>query len=147
MLVLTRKAKQRIQIGDNISITVLRVKGQTVRIGIDAPSEIRVRRSELATFDTEDQPVVSMVIAGNGSSDSSCPTTGKSPTTGRSVSERDDDLSHPFRSNRRVRNRTKNTRRESQAALLRRAEELVHDRLSSKVMDTEVIGSHKSKPS
>ncbi len=66
MLVLTRKAKQRIQIGDNISITVLRVKGQTVRIGIDAPSEIRVRRSELTPFDSADQPVVLTTIAGSG---------------------------------------------------------------------------------
>ncbi len=70
MLVLTRKAKQRIQIGDNISITILRVKGQTVRIGIDAPSEIRVRRSELTPFDSADQPVVLTTIARSVTPDS-----------------------------------------------------------------------------
>jgi len=55
MLVLSRKAKQRIQIGENISITVLRVKGQGVRIGIDAPPEIRVRRSELTAFESSSE--------------------------------------------------------------------------------------------
>ena len=138
MLVLTRKAKQRIQIGDNISITVLRVKGQTVRIGIDAPLEIRVRRSELPTFDTADsadQPVVSATIAGGASSDSSSPSMGKSPSTLRSVSEREEGMSHPFRSNRRVHDRTKNIQRESQTASLRRAEELLaFDRPSTEVM-------------
>lgn len=47
MLVLTRKQQQRIQIGDNVTITILRVKGQTVRVGIEAPEEIRVLRGEL----------------------------------------------------------------------------------------------------
>ncbi len=55
MLVLTRKAKQRIQIGRDVSITVLRVKGNTVRIGIDAPADVRVRRSELHAFDAEQE--------------------------------------------------------------------------------------------
>ena len=135
MLVLTRKAKQRIQIGNNISITVLRVKGQTVRIGIDAPSEVRVRRSELTAFDSADRPVVSTTIvgsgiAGSGSSDGSCPSALKPG------SERDEGLSHPFRSNPRDCNRTKNIERESQTAGLWRAEELlVRDRPSSGVMD------------
>jgi carbon storage regulator CsrA len=47
MLVLTRKTQQQIQIGDQITITVMRIKGQSVRIGIDAPKEVRVMRSEL----------------------------------------------------------------------------------------------------
>jgi carbon storage regulator CsrA len=47
MLVLTRKVKERIQIGDDISITVVRIKGRTVRLGIDAPSHLRVKREEL----------------------------------------------------------------------------------------------------
>ena len=48
MLVLTRKLQEKIQIGDNITISILRVKGNAVRIGIDAPREIRVIRAELA---------------------------------------------------------------------------------------------------
>ncbi len=48
MLVLTRKVQERIQIGEQITITVVRVQGQAVRIGIDAPQEIPIRRAELA---------------------------------------------------------------------------------------------------
>jgi len=47
MLVLTRKMQERIQIGSNITITILRVKGNSVRVGIDAPREVRVVRGEL----------------------------------------------------------------------------------------------------
>ncbi len=47
MLVLTRKLQERIRIGDNITITVLRVKGNTVRVGIEAPRDVRVVRAEL----------------------------------------------------------------------------------------------------
>lgn len=48
MLVLTRKLQETIQIGDDIKITVLRTKGNTVRIGIEAPNNIPVLRGELA---------------------------------------------------------------------------------------------------
>jgi len=47
MLVLTRKLQETIQIGDNVTLTVLKVKGNTVRIGIEAPKEVRVIRGEL----------------------------------------------------------------------------------------------------
>ncbi|MFK7767016.1 MAG: carbon storage regulator [Mariniblastus sp.] len=47
MLVLSRKLKQEIIIGDNIKITVLKVKGNTVRLGIEAPREVHVVRGEL----------------------------------------------------------------------------------------------------
>ena len=47
MLVLTRKLQEQIRIGDNVTITVLRVKGQAVRIGIEAPRDVRVIRGEL----------------------------------------------------------------------------------------------------
>jgi carbon storage regulator CsrA len=48
MLVLSRKAKQQIQIGENVVVTIVQVKGQTVRIGIEAPHEVRVVRGEIA---------------------------------------------------------------------------------------------------
>ncbi len=61
MLVLTRKLQEKITIAGNITVTVLRVKGQTVRIGIEAPREIRVVRGELpmvaAEEDAKDEPV------------------------------------------------------------------------------------------
>jgi carbon storage regulator CsrA len=47
MLVLTRKQKETIKIGDNITITILRLKGQAVRVGIEAPLDVRVLRGEL----------------------------------------------------------------------------------------------------
>jgi carbon storage regulator CsrA len=47
MLVLTRKTQQQIKIGSNITITIVRVTGQAVRVGIEAPEEIRVVRGEL----------------------------------------------------------------------------------------------------
>ncbi len=47
MLVLTRKIGQEIIIGDKIRITITQVKGDRVRIGIDAPSDISVDRQEI----------------------------------------------------------------------------------------------------
>jgi carbon storage regulator len=47
MLVLTRKYQEKIRIGDNITITVLRTKGKAVRLGIEAPSHVPVVRGEL----------------------------------------------------------------------------------------------------
>lgn len=47
MLVLARKVGQSIIIGDNIELTVIEVRGEQVRIGIDAPKAISVHRKEL----------------------------------------------------------------------------------------------------
>jgi carbon storage regulator len=47
MLVITRRVDQGIIIQDNILITVLRVEGDRVRIGISAPQEITILRQEL----------------------------------------------------------------------------------------------------
>ena len=51
MLVLTRKANEEILIGDNIRITLVRIKGNSVRVGIEAPRDVRVVRGELADQD------------------------------------------------------------------------------------------------
>ena len=48
MLVLSRKQNQEIVIGDNIKITVLKIKGNTIRLGIDAPRDVKVIRGELS---------------------------------------------------------------------------------------------------
>ena len=47
MLVLSRKADEQIVIGQNITVTVLRVQGRTVKIGVQAPDSVPVFRSEL----------------------------------------------------------------------------------------------------
>ena len=47
MLVLSRKCGERLVIDDRITITVLEVQGNRIRLGIDAPKEIPVRREEI----------------------------------------------------------------------------------------------------
>jgi carbon storage regulator len=47
MLVLSRKESQRIQLGDSIVLTIVRGNGDRVRVGIEAPAEVQVRRGEL----------------------------------------------------------------------------------------------------
>lgn len=52
MLVLSRKAQEKIKIGDDITITILKLKGKTVRVGIEAPNCTQVLRGELS-FDQD----------------------------------------------------------------------------------------------
>ena len=47
MLVLSRKKDEKIIIGDNISIMVVEIRGDKVRLGIDAPKEVSVHRREV----------------------------------------------------------------------------------------------------
>ena len=47
MLVLSRKESERIRLGNNIVVTVVRVSGDRVRIGIEAPPDVIVLRDEL----------------------------------------------------------------------------------------------------
>lgn len=53
MLVLSRKQNQTVVIDNQIEIEVLKIKGNTVRLGIKAPSHIKVLRGELAPFEIE----------------------------------------------------------------------------------------------
>ncbi len=57
MLVLSRKQSQRIRVGDSVIVTVVRVSGDKVRIGIEAPSNIRVLRDELEFDDQIELPM------------------------------------------------------------------------------------------
>ena len=57
MLVLTRKENEKIRIGDNIVLTVVRTAGDRVRIGIEAPSDIPILRSELKAKEPETAPL------------------------------------------------------------------------------------------
>jgi carbon storage regulator CsrA len=56
MLVLSRKTNEQLQIGDGITITILRVRGQSIRIGIEAPPEVQIRRSEIAPLPHAPRP-------------------------------------------------------------------------------------------
>jgi carbon storage regulator len=47
MLILTRKLGEKINIGDDIKVTLLEIKGAQVRLGIDAPKHIGIHRNEI----------------------------------------------------------------------------------------------------
>lgn len=54
MLVLSRKVGERIQIGDDIVVTITAIKGNRVQLGIDASQEVSIRRGELLEFASRD---------------------------------------------------------------------------------------------
>ena len=47
MLILTRRAGETLMIGDDVTVTVLGVKGGQIRIGVNAPREVAVHREEI----------------------------------------------------------------------------------------------------
>jgi len=47
MLILTRKVGESVLIGDEVTVTVMAVKGNQVRIGVDAPRDVSVHREEV----------------------------------------------------------------------------------------------------
>lgn len=55
MLVLSRKAGQTIEIGPNIKLTVVKVHGDKVMLGLDAPADVTILRGELAEIVTDGQ--------------------------------------------------------------------------------------------
>jgi carbon storage regulator len=54
MLVLSRRESERIKLGDSIVVTVVRVSGDRVRLGIEAPPDIVVLREEITPKDQAD---------------------------------------------------------------------------------------------
>jgi carbon storage regulator len=64
MLVLSRRERQRIRLGDSIVVTVVRVSGDKVRLGIEAPADVLVLRDELEPFTVigEDDVTVEVTV-------------------------------------------------------------------------------------
>jgi carbon storage regulator len=60
MLVLTRKRSEMIQIGENIFVKVIQTGHSTVKIGIEAPADVRVLRAELSVKETADKAVTTL---------------------------------------------------------------------------------------
>jgi carbon storage regulator len=56
MLVFTRKAGERIQLGDQITVTVVKISGNMVRLGIEAPEHMGVVRQELVLRAVDQAP-------------------------------------------------------------------------------------------
>ena len=87
MLVLTRKLQEKIHVGDDITITVVRIKGNTVRVGIEAPSQVRIVRGEVLQKDVQaagGQPeAVSDELAGGAEADDAAPVRALPPLRGR----------------------------------------------------------------
>lgn len=50
MLVLTRKLGERIHIGEDIVLTVVEINGDSIRLGVDAPRDVTIRRAEVLNW-------------------------------------------------------------------------------------------------
>jgi len=66
MLVLSRKPGEKILIGDNVTITIVRIGPNTVRLGIDAPRDMNIVRDELTQTEHVGGPVESIEVLPQG---------------------------------------------------------------------------------
>ena len=58
MLVLSRRERERIKLGDSIIVTVVRVAGDKVRLGIEAPPHLLILRDELESHDVAEPTII-----------------------------------------------------------------------------------------
>lgn len=62
MLILSRKIDQKIKIGDSITLTIIDVKGDQVKIGVEAPSDVKVYRQEVfSAIQSENKAAASQI--------------------------------------------------------------------------------------
>lgn len=62
MLILTRKIGESVVVGDDITVTVLGVKGNQVRMGIDAPRSVAVHREEIYSRIRQDEDKTPVMV-------------------------------------------------------------------------------------
>lgn len=70
MLVLSRKEAQRIRVGDSIVVSIVKIAGDKVRVGIEAPSDVLVLRDELEAWDDSARDSARESVARGGVSNS-----------------------------------------------------------------------------
>ena len=63
MLILSRKTNQKIRVGDSIEITVIEVRGDQVKIGVEAPQSVKVFREEI--YDEIQRENKAALVTGN----------------------------------------------------------------------------------
>ena len=63
MLILSRKTNQKIRVGDSIEITVIEVRGEQVKIGVEAPRSVKVFRKEI--YDEIQRENEAALVTGN----------------------------------------------------------------------------------
>jgi carbon storage regulator len=64
MLVLSRKETQRIRLGDSIVVTIVKISGDKVRVGIEAPADVLVLRDELEARSDADRAAAATAVPG-----------------------------------------------------------------------------------
>jgi carbon storage regulator len=62
MLILSRKEAEKVYLGNDIVLTIIRVAGDKVRIGIEAPNNVRVLRNELQKHDEQKELPVTLQV-------------------------------------------------------------------------------------
>ena len=84
MLLLTRKLGENIRIGDDVKITIVEVKGNHVKLGIDAPPSVKVHREEIyARIQQENRRAAQAALEAGGSANGPArPNTTGTPTQG-----------------------------------------------------------------
>ena len=69
MLILTRRVGETLMIGDDVTVTVLGVKGNQVRIGVNAPKDVSVHREEIYERIKKEQQLQQQGLSGTESPD------------------------------------------------------------------------------